>query len=348
MKNRPRLTDVARLAGVSTATVSAVINNSIGSNIRVSASTQQRVWDAVAKLGYVANPAARTLAGGKNHILGIFTYEPIFPFQHHDFFYPFLVGIEEEAEAQGYQLLLFTNVTNHNGQRSIYHDDTNLLYMADGSILLGLNDNKDELRRLQMEGYPFVYVGRREVPGVEISYVGCDYTTVTAELTCRMARLGHRQMVFIGLPPRLEGGIDRENGFLQGCRLCGLATDRRSIFRVPTSSITPEFMQDLIRRGITGALVEWDDQCQAIYISLQALGLVIPNDFSVAMLGEFHRSWENTLNWTMFTMPRREMGVEAVRSLIRRLNKTAEEKPDIVSLPATIIDGQTIAAPPFR
>jgi len=127
MKNRPRLKDVALLAGVSTATVSAVVTNNVGTNIRVGAETQQRVWAAVAQLGYVANPAARMLAGGKNCILGIFTYEPLFPFLYNDFFYPFLVGIEQEAESQGYHLLLFTNVTNQNGQRSIYHNDTNLL-----------------------------------------------------------------------------------------------------------------------------------------------------------------------------------------------------------------------------
>src|SRR5512133_2402972 len=121
MKNRPRLSNVAKLAGVSTATVSAVVNHQMDRNIRVSPETQARVWKAVEELGYVANPVARSLAGGKNRLLGIFTYEPIFPFKHHDFFYPFLLGIEEEAEAQGYNLLLFTNVTNTDGKRSIFH-----------------------------------------------------------------------------------------------------------------------------------------------------------------------------------------------------------------------------------
>jgi DNA-binding LacI/PurR family transcriptional regulator len=348
MKTRPRLKDVARLAGVSTATVSAVVTNSLGNNIRVSPDTQQRVWEAVARLGYVANPAARTLAGGKNRILGIFTYEPIFPFQSHDFFYPFLVGIEKEAEMLGYHLLLFTSGNDSHGQRSIYQDDSNLLYMADGSIILGLNDNKEELRRLQLEGYPFVYVGRREVPGTEITYVGCDYARVTNEMTCRLANLGHQRLVFIGVPQRLEGSIDRENGFLAGCREHGLQVDNHSILRVPASDITPAFMQDLLLKGFSGALIEMDDQCYAALAGLQALGLTVPKDFSIAMLGEPHSTWENAQDWTMFTMPRMDMGAQAVQMLIRLLTQSPEEKLENVLLPATVVDGQTIAPPVIR
>jgi len=348
MKNRARLTDVARLAGVSTATVSAVVTNSVGTNIRVSAETRQRVWDAVAQWGYVANAAARTLAGGKNCILGIFTYEPIFPFQHNDFFYPFLVGMEKEAEALGYHLLLFTNVMNANGLRSIYRDDTNLLMMVDGSILLGLNDNKEELRRLQQEGYPFVYVGRREVPGTEISYVGCDYAAATRELICRMVNLGHRRLIFIGVPGRMEGSIDRENGFLQGCRDCDLPVDPHSIVRLPPNAITPGFMQEQLDLGFTGALIEMDDQCQAAFLSLQTIGRTVPQDFSIAMLGQPHSDWENSQDWTMFIMPRQEMGIQAVRMLIRRLSGVAEEKPETMLLAAKVVEGKTIAPPSMR
>jgi len=345
MKTRSRLADVAKLAGVSTATASAVINHVTGRNIRVSPETHQRVWDAVAQLGYVANPAARTLAGGKNRILGIFTYGPIFPFQHHDFFHLFLLGIEEEAERQGYHLLLFTNATNTNGGRSIFHDDTNLLYMADGSILLGLNENKDELRRLQEDGYPFVYVGRREVPGVSISFTAGDYQAATAELTCQLANLGHRRLFFIGFPPRFESSIDRESGFIQACHQQNLPLDDRTIFHIPVSDITPEFVRRQLEEGYTGALIDMDVQCQAMLSSLHALGLNVPQDFSIAMLGDPHYVWDNSPDWTMFTIPRREMGIEAVRMLVNQLEYPQNPAPRTIFLPCRIVPGQTIAAP---
>ncbi len=78
-----------------------------------------RVVTAVDELGYVADAAARSLAGGQNYLLGVFTFESIFPLQHRDFYYPFLVGIEEEAEQLGYDLLLFTSGGSVDGVRQI-------------------------------------------------------------------------------------------------------------------------------------------------------------------------------------------------------------------------------------
>ncbi len=344
MKHRSRLADVARLAGVSTATVSAVVNNADGGNIRVSAETRQRVWDAVAQLGYVANPAARTLAGGKNRILGIFTYQPIFPFRHHDFFHPFLVGIEEEAEAQGYQLLFFTNVTNGNGQRSIYHNDTNLLYMADGSIILGLNENKEDLRRLQGEGYPFVYIGRRELPHESISYVAADYAAGVAELTGLLAQKGHRQIAFIGYEDQLETLQDRESGFRKACHDYNLGLNEFSIQHIAAEEITPQWVSRLIGHGYSAALVQYDNQAQALLNGLTALGLCVPEDFSMAILGDPHNEWEKSPDWTMFTIPRREMGVEAVRMLVQRLEHPEDSTSHTIVLPCQIVTGQTVAA----
>ena len=343
MKTRSRLADVAKHAGVSIATASAVIAHVTNGNIRVSPETHQRVLAAAAELGYVANPAARRLAGGRNRILGIFTFEPIFPLQHHDFFYPFLLGIEEEAERHGYQLLLFTTVTDAQGQRSIYHDETNLLYMADGSILLGLNEKKDELRRLQEEGYPFVYVGRRELPGVAISYAAADYKAATADLVCRLAALGHRRIVYVGYPHRIESSLDREGGFHLGCQQCSLPEVSHAVQRIMADAINPQRVQTWLDQGVSAALVEVDDQCQALLTVLRQLGLAVPKDFSIVMLGDPHYTWDSSPDWTMFTVPRREMGMEAVRLLVQRLERPADAIPRTVSLPCKFVAGQTIA-----
>jgi DNA-binding LacI/PurR family transcriptional regulator len=345
MKPRPRLADVAKLAGVSTATVSAVMNDQVNGNIRVSPETSERVWKAIAELHYVANPAARILASGKNHILGIFTYEPIFPFQHHNFFYPFLLGIEEEAEALGYNLLHFTHVTNADGVRSIYHEDVNQLFMADGSILLGLDENKDELYRLQSEGYPFVYVGRREIPGAKISFTAADYTQATAHLVEMMFALGHRRVQYVCLPRWIESNQDREDGYTLAYQRCGLALPDPSVLRIQPEGITPDTLKDMIRSGVTGAVVENDALVRAMLNALQALGLSVPQDFSIALCGDPHYAWDNAPDWTMFTIPRKEMGIYAVRFLVERLQNPQKTDPQSIYLPCQIVQGQTIAPP---
>src|SRR5262245_48484111 len=105
---RPTQADIARLAGVSQATVSVVLNGR-DSDVRISPATRERVLTVIREWGYVANPSARSLAGGRNRIIGVHTFEPVFPTTSVDFYFPFLLGMEQEAADLGYDLLLFTS-----------------------------------------------------------------------------------------------------------------------------------------------------------------------------------------------------------------------------------------------
>ena len=93
--------DIARLAGVSQATVSLVLNNRADADVRIAPETRDRVLRVIAETGYAADPVARRLATRFNRIIGVFTYEPAFPSGSRDFFHPFLLGIEEYAERVG-------------------------------------------------------------------------------------------------------------------------------------------------------------------------------------------------------------------------------------------------------
>ena len=177
---RPTQSDIARAAGVSPAVVSLVINGRTDGKIRISERDPGRVRQAIRDLGYVPNLAARQLAGGRNRLIGVFTYEPVFPLGETNFYYPFLVGIEEQAEALGYDLLLFTRNDRGTGRRMIYRDGINALQVADGAVLLGTNEDRSELARILADGFPFVFAGRREINGVPLAYVGADYAAAAA------------------------------------------------------------------------------------------------------------------------------------------------------------------------
>jgi DNA-binding LacI/PurR family transcriptional regulator len=70
---------IAELAGVSQTTVSLVMNNRVNATGRIAKETRDRVMEVIRATTYVADPAARRLAGGENQILGVFTYEAAFP-----------------------------------------------------------------------------------------------------------------------------------------------------------------------------------------------------------------------------------------------------------------------------
>jgi len=346
MKHKaPTLKDVARLAGVSVAAVSAILNKRTGENIGVSEATKQRVLEAVQKLGYVANPAARSLVGQRNQIISIFTYERVFPFEYQDSYYPFMVGIEREAEKQGYDLLLMASTGGDDRPRAIYRNGINRLRLADGAILLGNVRDKSEVLQLARENFPFVFIGHRE-PGAEISYVAANYTEITAELVTYIFQHGHRQIVLFRREEDIEPTTDRELGYRLAHKVLGLPLPADYIVRTHPDALTCEFLEYYLQAGVTAFIGENNTLAEKIRILLRALKREVPNDISIAVLGDLDakRSLED---WTTFQIPCEEMGKQAVRMLIQLLQGTAVP-PIHATVECTLIPGATVGKGPEK
>ncbi|MFW5709815.1 MAG: LacI family DNA-binding transcriptional regulator [Chloroflexota bacterium] len=313
---RPRIVDVARLAGVSEGTVSVVLNNRVGENVRVSKQTQQKIWDVVRELGYVANPVAQSLAGGQNRIIAIFTFESIFPIDSRSFYYPFLIGIEEEADIQGYDLLLVTgSIGSENGARRIYQNGVNRLQRADGAILLGHGD-RTEVERLLQDDFPFVFVGRRDSKHDQISYVSADYTTATLEVMQYLRQNGHVKTAYVRSTRDTEASAERETGVRKGLEQ---PSAQDWLWRTTPADITAEKITTYLNKGFTAFVVEDDELGHRLLNVSQSCGLQCPDDFSLAVLGNPLNPMIDVPEWTSFNIPRREMGHEAFNLLLERL-----------------------------
>jgi DNA-binding LacI/PurR family transcriptional regulator len=186
--------EIARIAGVSQATVSLVLNDPEGASTRIPEATRERVRRAIEQTTYVPDPAARRLAGMSNRIVGVFAYEAALSPQTMDFYGPLLNGIESAAEAAACDVLLFTSSPVVDGRRHIY-DPRTRLRLADGCLLLGQDMDGAELERLAEEGFPFVAVGRRDERNVP--YVGIDYRKLVEALLALAEALGHRRAVYV-------------------------------------------------------------------------------------------------------------------------------------------------------
>lgn len=330
---RLRQVDVARLAGVSQATVSLVLNGRAGSEVAIASETRQRVLDAVDQLGYSPNLAARNLAGGQNRLLAIHTFESVFPVDHHDFYYPFLIGIEEAAEDAGYDLLLATSASTSTRARSIYRDGANRLGIADGAVLLGRGEDPDELRRLVDDGFPFVYVGRRSEPdGRPIAYVTADYRAATAALADDLRSQGHRELALVR-PTTGEASDDRELGYRDGA-----AGSEDRVVRVDLDDVDERLVDDLLGTDVTGVLVEDVAVASFVRRQVEARGLAVPQDISVVVLGV------GAGDWSGFEIPRTEMGRSAVGALLKLLDDPEATPPQVV-LPCPPRAGHTLAPP---
>lgn len=339
-RSRPTLADVARLAGVSSGTVSLVLNKRNG-NVPISAETRARVMEAVRQLGYAPNPVAQMLARGSSRLIGVFAYEARFPYEREDFFFPYLLGIEREASRQDYDLLLFTRSRGCQA-RTIYCDGVNQLRRADGAIVLGSQTNREELRKLAEESYPFVSIGRREVTGQEINWVASDYVGGSAEATRQLIELGHRRLAFLGMGPPAETSTEK----LQGCRdaLAAIAGAELTVWERDLLGRPDAFLLAVRESAITALVCSEIATFVNAVQQLLAAGVRIPDDLSVVSLTDGEANLPVNMKPTMVCLNRHLMGETAVRLLVEHMQDGTSVKQ--IRFPCQLVVGNTTGVCP--
>lgn len=342
---RPTQADVARVAGVSQATVSMALNAGPAARHRLTESTRERILAAVEETGYWGNLAAKQLAGGRTSVLGVFTYEPVFPHAASDFYYPFLQGIEAEALGHDVDLLLFTS--SHNSGDGTSREGLRdwarrgRLHLADGCILFGRNSERRDLAELLAHDYPFVFIGRREADGAQVPYVGADYESATVEVVEHLTRLGHRRIALALEFPDHESGVDRRRGFDRAIHETGA-----SPLILDGTSVQPRLLLDDVLGTGTTAIVATPDLAAVLRMDALRRGVSIPDDLSIARLGDPEKSDTSAVAWSGFSIPRHEMGTGAVQMLLRHLHSPTLPGSTQLLLPCTVSTGQTTGPAP--
>jgi len=329
--------EIARIAGVSQTTVSMVLNDRDGSNIRIPDATRERVRRAIEQSTYVADPAARRLAGLDNKILGVFTYESALTPESMDFYGPLLNGIERAAERLGCDLLFFTSSPVEEGRRRLFHRNTRLR-LADGCVLLGQQMDGADLERLVEESFPFVAVGRRDETDAPVPYVGIDYGALTGTLLAHAAELGHERAVYVhrdrNSPTARDrlAAIERDSGDLD-VTLAVVDDDLAALPRIiADTAATAVFAEDaFLVEDIALVLGEAD----------------LPEPVSLAALAEVrgHRIAGRPLSG--FQLPRQQIAAEALALLQELISTPAEERGAIAIqrlLQGQVAFGDTLVA----
>jgi DNA-binding LacI/PurR family transcriptional regulator len=315
----PRQSDIARLAGVSQATVSMVLNDRADAN-RIPESTQARIREAMAELGYVPNIAAQSLRGGRSGLIGVHTFERVFPTAPDDYYREFLNGIEERAVESGLDLVLFASTQKPDGTRSIYGSGSNRMRLADGAIILGFEKNDDEIVRLTNEGFPFVFIGHREVDGVAIPFVTADYAAAMKPVVGMLAAAGHRRVTYLAAPLRGFAQRERLEGFETEVHATA-AFDDLTVDVREVADVTADWVIAQRAAGSTAIVVETFDLARALRAALDAAGLAAPADVSVISLDSDPRG-EGP--FSHLRVPRRAMGRRAVELLLAVIDGQAD------------------------
>ncbi|MFE4668260.1 LacI family DNA-binding transcriptional regulator [Streptomyces sp. NPDC056716] len=343
MPTKPRRVtqrEIAEIAGVSQTTVSVVLNDRDDTNARISEETRARVRRALDQATYVADPAARRLAGLDNQIIGVFTYEEALSPESMDFYGPLLNGIERAAETIGWDLLFFTSSPVENGTRSLFHRKTRLR-LTDGCILLGQQMVGSELERMVAEQFPFVAVGRRDETAAAVPYVGIDYVTPTDTVIDLAAAGGHRQALYVHRGRDTATARDRR-GAVEAASAAG---------RMAFMLVGEERVADLPRlaRATEATLIIAEDAflTEDVILSLVGAGVDVPGEISVAALGEVRGHRVDGRALTGFRVPRKQVAADALELLQQLIVTDPQEWAGLDTqrlLVAEVEAGETVVA----
>ena len=323
------ITDVARRAGVSSMTVSRVINESA----RVSPETRRRVEDAIAELGYVPSRLARGLIRQRTGTLGV-----IVPDVANPFFTLIVRGAEDVARRAGYRALLCDTRADLEVEREVIEEL--IAHRAEGILIAPVSDrSKPHLRRLASFGVPFVLVDRA-VPGVDCDVVLGDSAAGARRLVEHLLGLGHRRIGLIVESDEVSTARDRHQGYLEALRAAGIEPDPELVVR---STVDPEGglegMRRLLRLGEPPTAVFTVNNLVAVGAieAVREKGREVPNDVALVCFDDIDYATRLYPFLTVMMQPAETFGTLGTQLLLERMDGRAALRSRVVVLPAEFI-----------
>ena len=226
---QPTLEEVANLAGVSRSTVSRVINESP----RVSDEARAAVREAVERLGYVPNRAARTLVTRRANTIALVVPEAQTRFFSEPYFGGIVRGVSQTLAESSFQLVL--SMPQGVQQSTRFHRYVTGGH-ADGVLMVSFHASDALLKALLATGVPTV-LGGRPIADLEVSYVDADNVGGARMATDHLLARGRKVIATITGPLDMAAGLDRLTGYRQALHEGGATTD-------PTLEETGDFSQD--------------------------------------------------------------------------------------------------------
>lgn len=311
MVKRPRQSDIARRARVSQTTVSLVLNGR-SREYGITDRTERRVRQAIAELGYVPDTTAQALRGGRNGLIGVHTFEPLFPTTPEHYYYELMVGIEQQATAAGQDLVLITSTHQRGVRQSIYREGTNRLRIADGAVILGFHQKDEELEDLARQEFPFVFIGHRPGAAELMPYIVPDYVDGVTQVVRLLAAAGHRRVAYLGRRTRNPTQELRFAGFVRASARARIDL----IIREPIGpdDLTVPVITGLLEQSVSAVVVDTYGMLERFGRVCAEAGVDIPGQLGAVGLDSLGYGPSRT--WTHMQTSRRELGARSVEILL--------------------------------
>lgn len=334
--------EVAKLAGVSTATVSRALSG----RGHVSPSSKAKVEEAAAHLGYVVSSNASSLASGRTRNIGV-----VIPFLNRWFFSSVLEGAQQALLRHGYDLTLY-NLSGDGRERSSVFEHFLLRQRVDAVIAVSLELTEHEVERLHDLGKPLVGVGG-PIPGVRTLTI--DDVAVARLATEHLIAMGHRRIAHIG--GDLEFDLDfhlptnRRLGYEAALRDAGVEPDP-TLFAPADFTIAGGYHAAKQLLGAphdrpTAIFAASDEMAIGCILAARDLGMSVPRDVSIVGIDDYDLSDFFGLS-TVAQFPRGQ-GEKAVEILMEQLEPGPDAAPPASTpLPFELRVRSSTALPPER
>lgn len=313
------LYDVAREAGVSTATVSRVVHG----HDRVKPTTRQRVLDVIEALGYVPDGAAQSLSRKRKQVVGLVSVESRGPDSDIEqtsllFVEEVLRGVESSLGAIGWSLLISFL---HAGEYA-YERLQSMSGKVDGLLIAEGIVSSQQLARLAAR-LPIVLVaGSPDEPNVDV--VDADNRSGTKALVCHLVEVHNRTRLFyVAGPSDAPDAGARRSAFNevvtehQGVTACGVYEGR---FAGISGKLAAQEILSMPRRDLPDAVICANDQMAiGAMRELQACGVRVPADIAVVGFDDIYPGALIAPSLTTVRQPMRLLGERACSRLLERL-----------------------------
>lgn len=304
--------EVAKSAGVSTATVSRVVNGSA----RVDPHTEKSVRAAIERTGYYPNTHARTLGTGKSNIYGLIISDIENPF------FPELVKHFEHAAVEHGQEILIAN-TDYRPERMQTSVRRMIERKVDGVAIMTSEMEPKLVQTLSGRGIPIVFLDTGTV-GNMISNISIDYSGGIDLAIDHLVALGHRRIAFVSGPADLASAHMRHDAFLASLKRKKLKTARELLrtgnHRIDGGHAAMVEMLKLSDRP-TAVLASNDLTAIGVMGAIHDAGLRVPEDISVVGFDDIEVSSYIHPPLTTVRVSRAEIATRAFASLYAASHK---------------------------
>ena len=311
VKRNITLDDIAKVLGVSKATVSLAIKN----DPRVALKTRQRVKNTAKDLGYIYNRGAAGLVTGKTNTIGIAVHDLPNPF-----FAEVCTAIETVLGEN--DILSFLCNTNESIERQKKFIEGLIEHRADGLILCpATNTDFQSLRILFDVRLPTVLIAR-ELEGIPLDFIGNDGRKAVELATEHLINLGHTRIAMIGGGYQASSALRRRSGYQYSLASNDIPLDPELIIDCETSARGgEEGIQKVLRLPAppTAAVCLTDLVALGVISGLHNLNIIPGKEFAVIGCDDIEEASRGYMRLTTVRMRKSEVGQQAAEILIQRI-----------------------------